>query len=183
MPTPAERLTPDSTMDEIAEAIRRTISQLKREHYGEWSPKQEIAVAYSQARTATGKKLGHHSPEEPFEFDADFAERYEELREEDALYAARSEEEIVDALEIEAVAEAVETEAEAVGDVAEARAETIELDRIAAIEARLAAIEKTGKVIEPEEMAPEVPVVEVVPPVQVPPRRRHWMHNLPRWAW
>jgi len=55
MPTKAEQLTPDSTDEQIREAISDCISQLIREGRDQ---QQAIAICYSQARRATGKELG-----------------------------------------------------------------------------------------------------------------------------
>jgi SOS response regulatory protein OraA/RecX len=54
MPTPADRLTERSTPEEIQQAISTTISQLVNEGYPQ---DQAVAIAYSQARRATGKPL------------------------------------------------------------------------------------------------------------------------------
>jgi len=56
MPLPAERLTVDSSMDAIRQAISDSIAQCMRE--GGRDQKQCAAIAYSIARDKTGKPLG-----------------------------------------------------------------------------------------------------------------------------
>lgn len=55
MPLPAENLTPDSSPERIQEAISASIQQCMRE--GGRTQEQCAAIAYSMARTATGKEL------------------------------------------------------------------------------------------------------------------------------
>jgi len=54
MPTPAEELTANSSEKSIEDAISRTIRMLMHEGRKQ---NQAIAIAYSQARGATGKQL------------------------------------------------------------------------------------------------------------------------------
>lgn len=55
MPLAVERLTPDSSMVAIREAISRTIEQLIREGK---TQKEAAGQAYGMARERTGKSLG-----------------------------------------------------------------------------------------------------------------------------
>lgn len=55
MPLPAESLTEQSTMEDIREAISRSIEQCMQE--GGRDQKQCAAMAYSMARDKTGKSL------------------------------------------------------------------------------------------------------------------------------
>ena len=54
MPTLAEKLTPRSPKGQISAAISDSIAQLMREGREQ---KQAVAIAYEQARKATGKEL------------------------------------------------------------------------------------------------------------------------------
>lgn len=58
MPTAATRLTKDSSLDAIKAAISETIAQLVSEGREQ---SQAVAIAYSQAERATGKRLGKKS--------------------------------------------------------------------------------------------------------------------------
>lgn len=55
MPLAVERLTPDSSVEAIREAISQTIAQLIKEGK---TPKEAAGQAYGMAREATGKSLG-----------------------------------------------------------------------------------------------------------------------------
>ena len=55
MPTLAEKLTSKSSPGQISAAISDSIAQLMREGREQ---DQAVAIAYSQARKATGKELG-----------------------------------------------------------------------------------------------------------------------------
>lgn len=59
MPTPAESLTKDSKEDAVVDAISRSIAQLVKEGYDQ---EQAAAIAYSQAREATGRELRPRGP-------------------------------------------------------------------------------------------------------------------------
>lgn len=54
MPTAAERLTKDSSEEQVKKAISESISMLVHEGRPQ---EQAIAIAYSQARKATGRSL------------------------------------------------------------------------------------------------------------------------------
>lgn len=54
MPTMAEGLSPDSSDEEIRKAIGDTVSKLVEEGFAQ---DQAIAVAFQQAKEATGKEL------------------------------------------------------------------------------------------------------------------------------
>jgi len=56
MPYPADRLTPNSTKDQIEAAISASIAMCMRE--GGRKQDQCAAIAYSKARKATGKDVG-----------------------------------------------------------------------------------------------------------------------------
>ena len=56
MPTPAELLPSDASEKETREAISKTIRMLTKEKVGK-TPEQRVAIAYSQARGSTGKRL------------------------------------------------------------------------------------------------------------------------------
>ena len=58
MPTAAEGLTKDSSPEAIQKAISTSISMLVKEGRPQ---EQAIAIAYSQARKATGKELKKRS--------------------------------------------------------------------------------------------------------------------------
>jgi len=58
MPTKAESLTKDSTPEAIQSAISASISMLVKEGRPQ---EQAVAIAYSQARKATGKELKKRS--------------------------------------------------------------------------------------------------------------------------
>jgi len=51
MPTAAERLSPDSSPEEVSEAISACISQLAEEH-PDWDNARRIAACYSMARAS-----------------------------------------------------------------------------------------------------------------------------------
>lgn len=55
MPLPVDRLTPDSSIADIREAISQSIAQCIREGREQ---KQCAAISYSIARDKTGKELG-----------------------------------------------------------------------------------------------------------------------------
>jgi len=55
MPTMAEKLTPQSSQGQISAAISESIRKLMDEGREQ---SQATAIAYSQARKATGKELG-----------------------------------------------------------------------------------------------------------------------------
>jgi len=59
MPTPAESLTKDSKDEAVADAISKTVSQLVSEGYKQ---DQAVAIAYGQAREATGRELRSRGP-------------------------------------------------------------------------------------------------------------------------
>lgn len=59
MPTPAESLTKDSKEDAVVDAIEKSIRQLVSEGYEQ---DQAVAIAYGQAREATGRELKPKGP-------------------------------------------------------------------------------------------------------------------------
>jgi hypothetical protein len=59
MPTPAEGLSQESTEEAVRDAISRTIQQLVSEGFEQ---EQAAAVAFEQARRATGRELRPTGP-------------------------------------------------------------------------------------------------------------------------
>lgn len=59
MPTPAEGLTKESSEEAVQAAISKTIEQLVGEGFEQ---DQAIAIAFNQAKTATGRELRTRGP-------------------------------------------------------------------------------------------------------------------------
>lgn len=59
MPTPAESLTSESSEEAVTDAVEKTISQLVREGFEQ---DQAVAIAFNQAKTATGRELRTKGP-------------------------------------------------------------------------------------------------------------------------
>lgn len=169
MPRATESLTGESSHEEIQQAISETIAQEVAEGRTE---SQAIAIAYSEAREKTGRKIGHGNPDEPFEVSAEEAE--EMLSIYDSL--ANAEAEVVAGMEQAREAETPEGQAQGLEQeaqgLAEASAAIHELaERVESHDVRLTAIEERP---EPERIEPDGER-------NIRPQRPSFLQRLPRW--
>lgn len=177
MPTPAEGLTPESSMESVKTAISETVA-----HYVSKGREQEqaVAIAYSQARHSTGKMLSHLNPDEPIELPEDVKRQFEEIRAQEALWAAvREEHEAEETPEQEAAEQETETDVET-----SAGSDGALLARIAEIESKIDQLVATDTAVHESAQAEgEVAEAVVEPEPTIVPHRRHAMLSLPRWLW